>query len=176
MILGEAIETTGDRICTRYGLLGTGGMGTSIPHLFLPVVKDCSHEMKGTMKGKEDEGSLTCRKLLLRIPNCALYLNICSCIVVISCSEDIVTVSSPGEAYGELNRTKAEEWMSGRSVCVGCLASARRITIDDYGPGICNKCRLPYAFQPSIESRLAQILCSLTLKPTSNTRPLRDKA
>jgi hypothetical protein len=36
-------------------------------------------------------------------PYCALYLNICSYIVVISCSEDrcdIVTVSSPGEAHG----------------------------------------------------------------------------
>jgi hypothetical protein len=27
----------------------------SIPHLLLPVVRDCSHEMKGTMRGKEDE-------------------------------------------------------------------------------------------------------------------------
>jgi hypothetical protein len=27
----------------------------SIPHLLLPVVRDCSHEVKGTMRGKKDE-------------------------------------------------------------------------------------------------------------------------
>jgi hypothetical protein len=37
---------------------------------------------------------------------------------------------------GELDQTKAQEWMNGRSVCVGCLVSARRITIDDYGAGV----------------------------------------
>jgi hypothetical protein len=99
-------------------------MGTSIPHLFLPVVKDCSHEMKGTMKGKEDEGSLTCRKLLLRIPNCALHLNICSCIVVISCSEDIVTVSSPGEAY-RITGPHQGPGMDERPVCLCRLPGVR---------------------------------------------------
>jgi hypothetical protein len=71
-------------------------------------------------------------------PYCALYLNICSCIVVISCSEercDMVTVSSPGEAHG---RTRPNEGpvMDERPVSLCRLPGVARCIPPTFAPAL----------------------------------------
>jgi hypothetical protein len=99
----------------------------SIPHLLLPVVKDCSHEMNGTTRGKEDERKSDMPEALVANTQLFLVPHICSCIVVINCSEercDIVTVSSPGEAHGG-TRPNQGPGMDERPVCLCRLPGVR---------------------------------------------------